>query len=632
MRRFLFTGLIFFVCRTVFAQPFEQITHTYDVLNYELHVDLSSNFLPPYPSLFYASEKITVAIDSVADHLDLNAKYAKLKIDSVGAPAVGFTHSGDSLQIQLDHSYSPGDTLTFLIWYHHKNVLDESYYAYNGYIYTDCEPEGARNWFPCFDHPYDKATVELFATVPSNAELASNGSLIDTVLNGDEATFHWKSTDPMSTYLVTMVGKTNYVKDVDYWHPTAAPDDSIPLYYYYAAGENIGTIETTLPQMMDYFSGLYGDYPFEKYGNASSIDFYSEGMENQSMTIICKNCWSEWLIAHELSHQWFGDLISPKSWADIFLNEGFASYNELLWGTHDAPAAVMEDSIVDYTNYYFAHNPGFPIAMEEWAVNTPPFDTLFNGVITYTKAPCVIHTLRNVLGDSVFFSVLKSYTTDSTDFRFKNANIHDLNAFFNSATGMDLNYFFDEWIYQPNHPVYANTYTVSGTAPMWTVEFTIHQTQSDPPFFTMPAEIRIVYDDDDDTTITVFNNMNDQSFSFEVPKHPKLVEFDPDNKIPLKESSIIGAVADHQMHQLPLLEYPNPANGEIFLNFQLLSAAPVNITLTNITGTTVLVKNDIYGKAGNNLVSLCIENIPSGMYHVSLESGGSIGGTKVVIH
>lgn len=619
MRKFLFILSLLFIFKSSFSQTYTEIKHSFDVKQYTLNVDLYNTFLPPYPSLYYASVNIEIEIDSALDIIALNAKNNKLNIDEIAFPVMSYTFVDDTLRMQLDRIYYPGETVTLEIQYRHKNVLDESFYAFNGYIYMDSEPEGARNWMPCWDLPSDKAIFELFADVPLNAKLVSNGSLIDSIVAGDHITYHWKSLDPMATYLMSMVGKINYKKDVAYYHLYNNPIDSIPLQYYYAAGEDIGNTKTKTPEMLDFFSNLYGDYPFEKYAIASSIDFYSEGMENQSVSIICKNCWDEWLLSHELAHQWFGDLISPKTWTDIFLNEGFAQYNEILWGTHDLPEGTLQDSIEDYANYYLAHNPGFPLAMENWATHTPPFDTLFNEIITYTKAPCVMHTLRNVIGDSLFFGALKSYTADS-NFRFKNCSIHDLNVFFNNYTGINLDYFFDEWIFQPNHPVYANTYNISGEAMSWQVEFGVHQVQTNPPFFKMPVEITIVFDDGTDSTVSVMNENNNQYFVFAFSKKPTEVIFDPDNKIPLKETSLIESIEDINSGLQHIALFPNPAHLETQLVYTLTQAMEVRIELLDMYGRRLQALNDSYEAKGVHSLNIPTQNISSGFYFISINA------------
>lgn len=606
----LFTPLFF---STTEAQIGAVTPHRFDVLNYELHLDLYDNFLPPYPSLYYATEIITLEVDSTLSALVFDAKKSKLIVDSVAFPAISFVQDADYVTITLNTTYNPDDTLVIPIYYHHKDVVDPSFYAYNGYIYTDCEPEGAHNWFVCYDKPTDKATVEIYVSGPENAEIAANGSLLNTTVTDGIKTFHWKSRDPMSTYLVALVGKTNYNLDINYWHPLTHPEDSIPLTYYYANSEDIGTTETTMPLMLDYFSELYGDYPFEKYANASSIEFYSEGMENQSVTIICKNCWSEWLLSHELAHQWFGDLISPKSWADIFMNEGFASYNELLWGTHLTGIDALEDSITEYANYYFDENPGFPISMESWATHTPPFDTLFNDVITYVKAPCVIHMLRNVVGDSTFFATLKAYTTDTFNFMYKNVSIDDFAAYFSENSGITLDYFFDEWLKQPNHPVYANTYYVYPEVDASTVNYTINQTQLDPPFFTMPVELLFNFSDGSDTLITIFNNVNNQNFNFHFSKIVTAVTFDPENKIVLKEFSYTSPINTPDI-PLNVSIFPNPSDNNFNISFTLDKPETVTLKLLNMQGEMVYTNRQGIINTGHHTISLQTEGLNAGTY------------------
>ncbi|MBK6877080.1 MAG: hypothetical protein IPG99_11700 [Ignavibacteria bacterium] len=182
--------------------------------------------------------------------------------------------------------------------------------------------------------------------------------------------------------------------------------------------------------MMTHFSNRYGEYPFEKNGFATfSSQFTWGGMENQTLTSLCKNCWNENIISHEMGHQWYGDLISPATWADIWLNEGFATYRRQYGSKIQADILHTRMTLTQNATYYLSNNPGWAMYNPSWAVDTPSTSTLFNTAITYYKGACTLHMLRYTLGESVFFDFMESYAMDSlSGFRHNSAATDDVTA------------------------------------------------------------------------------------------------------------------------------------------------------------------------------------------------------------
>ncbi len=283
-------------------------------------------------------------------------------------------------------------------------------------------------------------------------------------------------------------------------------DPGMPIRFYYQPGEDPTAMEELIIPLADHFSDLFGVHPFEKDGFATlNQQFVLGGMENQSLTSLCQGCWIDGLIAHEFTHQWFGDMISPGTWADIWLNEGFATYGEALALEYFYGYSNYKSDINSKASFYLNNNPGWVISNPEWAITTPPINELLNTAMTYMKSCCVLHLLRYTLGDDAFFTAIKDYATDTVNFKYKTAVTQDFIAKINESTGQDLDWFFYQWIYEPNHPVYENTYNVvdngNGT---WDVNFMVTQVQTNAPFFTMPLEIYLYFDDMSDTTHQVF--------------------------------------------------------------------------------------------------------------------------------
>lgn len=508
-----------------------------DVLNYSLNLDLFNCFISPFPHSFQAREEITLRLEDEVDLIKLNASSQSLHIDSVFLDANSFTHNNDTLYIRFTKKNKLNNTIKVGVKYFHKDVKDESFFVKDGMLFTMNAPEGARNWFPCIDHPSDKATLNLKAKTPANVLLASNGSLIDSNKTNDTIYYSWRSRDPIATYLVNIAAKIDYNLDIENWE-----DQNIPIRYYWNNGENqtkLKNIKEVLPKILGYYSKLFGNFPFEKVGFATLNNQFSfGGMENQTIISLCPDCWDESLIAHELAHEWFGNMISPKSWSDIWLNEGFATYCEGLWYEYSLGKNAYKKYIAQQAQRYLNLNVDMPIYNMSWSHLTPDIEKLYNGAVEYAKAACVLDMFRNVVGDSLFFKILKSYAADD-NLKFKNASTEDFVAKVNGITNKSYNWFFEQWLKYSAHPVYKIYYSPTKLDnKKWQMDVIISQENKTDYLFRMPIEIEILYKDGTSEIVLANNEKQNQFFTYILDKKPIGINFDYQNKIPLKEYSI----------------------------------------------------------------------------------------------
>jgi len=618
--------------------------HKFDVLDYKLNLDIRSCFLSPYPKSFTGVEVIKFRVDTALNSIQLNAVNTSLQINSVGMSASSFTHSSNILTVNLNRTYNPNEIVYVQINYQHLNVTDQAFYTGSGGVFTDAEPEGARKWFPCWDKPYDKATLDLTVKVPANAKLGSNGRLNDSTLTGDTLYYHWISRDPISTYLMVMTGKVNYNLNIVYWHKISNPADSVPIRFYYNSGENPASIQNIIGDMTTYYSQKFGEHPFEKNGftTAPSSGFTWGGMENQTLTTFCAGCWQANLTSHEYAHQWFGDMITCGTWADIWLNEGFATYCEALWYEHTGGYSSYKSDIVSDANQYLNSNPGWPMYNPSWAEVTPDVNTLFNVAITYNKGACVLHMLRYVLQDTaIFFNCLRGYATDTANFKYKNAVTDDFTAKISQIAGQDLSWFINQWVKQPNHPVYGNIYQITTNGGNnWTVGFQAKQTQTNTPFHRMPLTIKITFTSGPDSTFRIDNTVNNQIWYWNFNRQPSTFAFDPNNDIVLKQGTTTQGViisGINSGNELPFLyalyqNYPNPFNPVTSINFDLPERNTVTLKIFNVLGEVVAVLvNNESKPVGRYSVEFDAANLPSGVYYYELRAGDYTQTKKMVL-
>ena len=608
--------------------------HSFDVLKYSMNIELMDNFDSPYPHDFNANIVVKFRVDSTLNSITLNAENKSLEVDDVGMAGSSFTHSGDIVTIQLDNTYNPGDIVEVSIDYFHKNIDDGAFFVNGGFAFTDCEPEGARRWFPNWDSPSDKAQLEMWAKVPSDVKLASNGALIDSVVSGDTLTYHWRSDKPIATYIMVLTAKKNFNLDIYYWE---RPSDGamIPFRYYYSNEDPqiIAEVAASANDMSDVFSDGYGEYPFEKNGFASlNNDFTWGGMENQTMTSLCAGCWGESLIAHEFAHQWFGDMISPGTWSEIWLNEGFATWSEAFYYESYGGYPAYKNDIIFNANYYLAYNPGWPIYNPEWAENTPSKNVLFNTAITYMKSSCILHQFRYVVGDEKFFDAIYDYAND-TNFKFKSVVTEDFIDKMSASVGEDVSWYFDPWIGQEGHPIYENEYYFDQVGDdQYKVVFTANQTQNE-TFFPMKLNLFIGFADFSDTTLYFMNMENDEEYTFTFDKEPVYIDFDQSNEIVLKRAGLILSTPEGEnfAETALLSNYPNPAQESTTISYQLNNSGFARLELFNLTGKKV--KDLFVGQQNSGVTTLNVSTaeLKSGIYFYKLTIDGQSVVNKLVV-
>jgi aminopeptidase N len=429
----------------------------YDVTHYSLELTVS-----PSDGAITGNAGVTARATQELDRFDLDLMGLEVQSVALGANPARFSRDGQELQIECPARIHAGQTFTVSVAYAGVPAafVDHSgfrigWQSNSGNVFVVDEPNGAMTWFPCNDHPRDKATYSFRITVPKPFTAAANGVLTATEDQGDRRTFVWEMRQPMASYLAAVNVGSYDLDDPGQAGPagtraaagqpgTSGPVTGVPIRSYVAPDlrESEAKLFSTLPEQMTFFAGVFGPYPFEEYGVVVSDADTQGAMENQTLSLYGKDVVAkmadptagEIYSSHELAHQWVGDSVTLADWRDIWLNEGFATYASWLWLEHSRGAAALADQV--QRNYGVVASNGGP----------PPGDPLPDkmfGSSVYLRGALTLHALRLTLGDAVFFRILREW---ASRFQYKNVSTSDFEALVRDVSGKDLSEFFRAWL------------------------------------------------------------------------------------------------------------------------------------------------------------------------------------------
>ena len=609
-----------------------------------LHYQLDLNFtdgLTNNSHFFSGRESITwrpngyipMFLDAIGLRIDSVATgSSRLVFDTVSVPG--------KLKILLPPTMKDRDSLLVDIWYAHTSPNEIGYYYYDknpagGTLerlgYTMTEPDDSPYWFPCLNDPSVKVPCRINVTVPRGYLAASNGLLKQTIDNGDGTlSFQWEERHPIAMYLMA-VTISKYSTFSHFYHRISNSSDSVEIKYYIWQADSAGqtynavTAFTNVVDMMTFFSSVFGEYPFDKYGMAAVYPFNAGGMEHQTMTTIHRS----WLadggsqngIAHELAHQWWGDMVTCGTWADIWLNEGFATYSEALWEEHFYGLAQLKSLMSRIQNF---GSPSWQVA-----IYNPPQQYIF-GDVEYSKGAWVLHMMRYLLGDSAFYNVFKTYRQR---FEYKSATTDDFAAAASSVAGRDMSWFFNQWVYRKGWPIYAyqwNSSPEAGGAYKLTIAIQQQQTDS---IFQMPIQL-VAMGSGKDTTLLANDTMRNQSFSFVIPFSPDSVLFDRDGWILKRMAQFatnVGTGGELPSSFFLYQNHPNPFNPTTIISYYLPLDGTVALKIYDPLGREVRTLVSGREAAGYHETKFDGKGLTSGVYFYRVMVTPSTGTARVFV-
>ncbi|NER95830.1 MAG: M1 family metallopeptidase [Symploca sp. SIO1B1] len=495
------------------------------------------------------------------DHLLLDAVNLNITSVEVDGTPQPFNYDSQQLQIQLRTLTEAGKEIKIAIAYGVEQPQRGLYFVgpQQHYpdkptqVWTQGEDEDSRFWFPCFDYPGQLSTSEIRVKIPKPLLAISNGELISTTEEGNNKTYHWLQQQVHPTYLMTLaVG--DFAEIQNQWQDK-------PVTYYVEKGREADAHRTMgkTPQMMEFLSEKFGyPYPYPKYAQVCVDDFIFGGMENTSTTLLTDRCLlderasidnqsAETLVVHELAHQWFGDLVVIKHWSHAWIKEGMASYSEVFWteqeyGTDDAAYYLLNEA----RSYLSEDRSRYrrPLVTHVYREAMELYDRHL-----YEKGACVYHMIRAELGDELFWRAIHAFVQDNAH---KTVETIDLLRAIEKATGRNLLFLFDQYVFRGGHPDYKVAYGWDADSQL--AKVTVSQTQakackknSEGELFDLKIPIAFGYIQEDSNspefkTLSVRVHEQEQSFYFPLEKKPNFISFDTGNNY-LKTVS---------------LEYPTP--------------------------------------------------------------------------
>jgi aminopeptidase N len=612
-------------------------THSFDVRHYQLNLNV------PMTSGAYSGLERLKFVPCVANFDTFNLNFVNLVCDSVKRAGNNLTFLANSnrLKITLDRVFSIGETCLVDIFFRRlagANTYGVYYYPRGtnpAIIYTTTEPIDSRYWFPCFDENWDKAEqgCEINVTVPDSFIVCSNGLLDSVRTSGGWKTFYWRESYPISTYLMTFTSSI-YATYSHWFRPT--PSESIEVKYYMWRNDSTRSVSAfaNVIDMMQFFSSndMYGPYPFEKYGMNAVSPFQWGGMENQTMTMIHRS----WLygdddgIAHELSHMWYGDKITCFGWANVWLNEGFATYSDAIYMRHLNGQSSFITMMNQRAQSYFQEDITYRVPLYNMAINN-----LFTWGHTYCKASWVQHMLRYLEGDTtstngIFFQTMRVY---ADSFQYGNTTTNDYRRIHEQMTGRNFDWFFNEWVYQAGYPKYRLGWHIDSSSSRFQVITTISQVNGSnaPVVFHMPIQIKFSASGFDTLVVMPINN-GPETDTFNIAFWPTSVVLDPNSWL-LKQVTYLSVEEEAaESNHKPLWNiYPNPSRGQIKISYNLPSGQNALISVYNRNGQIIRrFSTNIHGYQVWDGKDELGKQVSSGVYFIKLTTSNKSYSEKII--
>jgi aminopeptidase N len=492
-----------------------------DVQHYELHLQLE-------PARRYIKAEALLQLKSLVACQEMTLDFhpmLEILETSIDGQTCRWRQSDHKLTLELPKMVAPSQTVEVAVRY--QGLLpqtpsqgDPVGLRHDGTnLVAYLEPDGAHHFFPCNDHPSDKATYDLFVSVPVGNLVGALGTLVAETAGPTKGyrEFHWATQIPTATYLVALgAGPYRLIK---------REKGRIPVWDYCEEKDLEGITEALaeVPAMIEYFEGLFGPYPFEKYGHILTRDWVG-GMEDQSLTVLGRRealAGDESLLSHELAHQWFGDWVSPKQWADIWLNEGWATYAELLWyekSEPEATAAVLATWRRSTLRLAMRSHPH--------TLSHPNPKDLFSGALIYNKGGMVLALLDGYLGRPAFLKGARAYLKQ---FGAGNASTADFEQTMSKATGQDLRPFFAAWVERNTVPLMAWQLTTKPEHSGWRAQVVLNQ---DNGFHPMATALNLLGKNGEKMQLAVRFDQEEIKIEAHCSFKPVEVQFDPAAMVP----------------------------------------------------------------------------------------------------
>lgn len=573
--RLLLTLLIVFIGLQITAQH-----HNYDIVEREKDryrkymnfkkSDVGNNIDVKYhklyweidPAVYYIKGYVSTKFIATQDNInqvsfDFNSN---LICDSVliNWETQTFSNTNDVLTINLSNSIALNQSETVTIYYQGVpsatgfGSFIQDYHGDVPIIWTLSEPYGAKEWWPCKQDLVDKIdSIDVYVKTPVQYKVASNGVLVDEIVEGNSKTAIWKHRHPIAAYLIA-IAVTNYQEYSQYVKINENDSIHVLNYFYPEDYDEFKIDAEEIIDVLKFMNEKFILYPFhdEKYGHAQFG--WSGGMEHQTMSFMGNL--NYYLMVHELAHQWFGDYITCGSWADIWVNEGFARYSE---------AIVMEEFFPENFLSWRESKINYIVTLPYGSVycdDTTSDSRIFDKRLTYEKGGMALHMLRKEIGDEAFFTGIKNYLNDP-ELVNGYAKTADVQKHFEASADTNLTEYFNDWIYGQGHPIFTVEWDQNNEG---IIDINIQQEQShnSVDFFENHIEI-LLKGQEKDSLLRIYNSENNQEIFLNPGFNVTGFVFEPNKNIVTPEANVIGISQIEEMEQIKLI--PNPAKDIIRL-------------------------------------------------------------------